>query len=209
MKFVFLALLLFPWVTFAQYDAQKLCNERIKLNGGVRSQFGGKSRRYIPLNIPANTKTIVFSISVSENPNMITPYNLTTQLLGAFSGSNVLSLYDAVSGVSGNPGNGILDFYIMNSGPCVDLFISKSTEQCRTLYSRQNSGGGVFQFDVPNTYSTYYLCFRNPDELNEVWFDVEATAIMKETGSIAQPVNSESQQPSLRRSMYQQHNIKN
>lgn len=168
-------LLLISSPIFAQYSASRLCNEHIKLNGGVRSQFGGISRTYIPLNIPPGTSHLAISITVSPTDN-IDGYALTASLASALSG-NITSIPGLLNSMQGQPGNGIIDMLLYNSSYCAGLFTSKSSELCRALYYRQNSGGGIFQYEVPYP-GTYYLCFRNPSEIDAVYFHVEATAII-------------------------------
>lgn len=159
-----------------QYSATRLCNETIKLNGGVRSQFGGISRTYIPVTVPTGATHIAISITVSPT-QQVNGYALTANLVSVFAAGNVFSIPDMLSSLQGSPGTGIIDLVLYNSGYCVDQFIQKSQNLCNALYWRQNSGGGIFHFEVPYP-GQYYLCFRNPSEMDAVYFHVEATAII-------------------------------
>lgn len=178
MKCIIVAILLLNSImSFAQIDAKQLCNERVKLNGGIRSQFGGMSRTGLYLQLPPNTKYIYLAITISTTNDHINGVGLTTSIASLLGTGNILSISDISQHLQGQPGEGILDFRVYQNKDCAQYFINKVNSNCYSYYSRSNSIGGIYQIPIENPYLPYYLCFRNPSEYNAVYFHIEATAI--------------------------------
>lgn len=177
-QLLFLPLFLFlSLCSIAQYDATGLCNESITLNGGIRSQMGGRSRTYIPIKVPEHCDKVLLSINIADNPYSVDAWGLTTQVLSLLSTYDISSIAELTSGISGNPGTGTIDMIIYTNPKCVEYYLQKASFTCDQYFQRVNSGGGLFTIDIPFPGTTYYLCFRNPSEFNAVYFQVEATAI--------------------------------
>lgn len=182
------ALALFSYCCHAQhFRASQLCNEQIKLNGGIRSQFGGLSRNFIPLHLPEGTTHVAISVTVSQNDEHISGYDLTTNLVSMFATGNVLSAVDAVNTLQGKPGTGVLDIVLFDNEHCAAQYLRKEQLSCNPVYFRLNSVGGIYQCEVDKYSSKYWLCFRNPSEINAVYFKVEATAITPENEATPTP----------------------
>ena len=176
-----ICLLIASFTTSAQYDARQLCNEHMKLNGGIRSQFGGMSRNFIPITIPEGTTHIAVSFNISESEDHIDDFALTSNILSILATGNILSISDVMSNMSGKPGTGIIDFVLFDDPDCVGRYVRKEeTTGCHSSFYRRNSKGGVYTYKLDNpSRRQYWLCLRNPSEYSPVYFQVEATAILK------------------------------
>src|SRR5579872_1790061 len=54
--------------------------QSIELNGGIRSQFGGKSRTTLPIELPQSTLEWYYSFTTSAVPGAATKLQLAAQL---------------------------------------------------------------------------------------------------------------------------------
>lgn len=186
-QLLFLPLYLFlSLCSIAQYDATGLCNESITLNGGIRSQMGGRSRTYIPIKVPEHCNKILISLNINENPYSVNAWGLTTQVLSLLASPGISSITDLVNNISGTNGDSKLDALIYLNESCAKSFVQKVHVKCFNYFERRSTNGGVFQVDIPFPNMTYYLCFRNPESVNAVYFQVEATAIINKEDTIEQ-----------------------
>lgn len=167
--------------SFGQSDTViTLISERhIKLNGGARSQVGGKSRTYIKVDLPQGTKSWYYSYSTYSNQYGTQALNLGIQLMGlvAYGGSysDVASLIEVPAGTATG------DVYLLD-GNNVDDFISKVDNYGGTFTywsegSVFNTKNAVVAID-DLTSGTYYLGLKNPGTWDALDIHIEVVAIV-------------------------------
>lgn len=155
----------------------------IKLNGGGRAAFGGKSRTFIEVDLPKNTLEWYYSYTTSANENEISNLNLAVQLtsmlfpITAILGSSGIT-QQLLSNIKIPTGSHVLDVYLID-GKYLNNFINKTnfyyepsgsvenTTQCTNMIQNHNRG-------------TWYLALRNPSSLYSVNIKIEVVAIVEE-----------------------------
>jgi len=155
----------------------------IKLNGGGRAAFGGKSRTCIEIDLPKNTIEWYYCYTTSANENETSNLNLAVQLtsllfpITAILGSSGIT-QQLLSSIKIPAGSHVLDVYLIG-GQYVNSFLNKTnfnyevggsvenTTQCTNMIQNHNSG-------------TWYLALRNPSSLYAVNIKIEVVAIVEE-----------------------------
>ncbi|GGB65819.1 hypothetical protein GCM10007424_02190 [Flavobacterium suaedae] len=185
-KFLILVLLLLANAVFSQEVIKKSYQiiepRSIYLNGGMRSEFGGKSRTYIKIDLPPNTVEWYYSFSTSTGKSGIKNLNLALQL------SSLLFDYSGItskiaSKVKVPEGSSSLDVYLCDIEN-IDLF-----------YKKVDNNGGIYRYiregTVENTKqavvqindvttNTWYLGLKNPSSFDGVNVSIEVVAITAE-----------------------------
>ena len=151
----------------------------LHLNGGVNSQFGGKSRTYIQIDLPKNTVKWVYSFTTSKgingNQNLRLAAQLSTLLVDFSSiGSSLLSEIEVPDGEAS------IDVYLCDK-PNIDKFIAKS-DLYGSGYSHtmegvvENTKSAAVEIDNI-TSGTVFLGIKNPSSMNGVNISIEVVAI--------------------------------
>ncbi|PZR01580.1 MAG: hypothetical protein DI539_28375, partial [Flavobacterium psychrophilum] len=154
----------------------------IVLNGGARSEFGGKSRTSIKIDLPKGTKEWYYSFTTEPGPSGTQLLNLALQL------SALTINPTGISGLTANDikipeGVSVVDAMVLDA-PNNDLFLSKADLQGkRCLMLAEGSADNTKQAAVKIddvTAGTWFLALKNPSALNAVYVKVEVVAIVEE-----------------------------
>lgn len=154
----------------------------VYLNGGMRSAFGGKSRTYLKIDLPPNTKQWYYSFSTSKGKSGVKNLNLALQLSSLIADPSGITS-QAMSAIDVPQGSGSIDVYLCNREN-IDLFQAKADNNGGT-YSYimegtvENTKQAVVQInDV--TSNTWYLGLKNPSSLDGINISIEVVAITEE-----------------------------
>jgi hypothetical protein len=154
---------------------------QIYLNGGLRSNMGGKSRTYIQINLPRNTVKWYYSFTTSKGQSGNNELKLALQLSSIMldpssTTSSVLSLVKVPTGSS------MVDVYLCNRLN-IDAFLRKVDNSGGSYYynmqgSTTNTKQAVVEIDNI-TSGIWYLGIKNPSSLNAVNVTIEVVAIVE------------------------------
>jgi len=154
----------------------------IELNGGARASFGGKSRTYIKIDLPANTKEWYYSFTTAPGASGTQNLNLGIQLSALLLDPSGITS-SALKSVKVPPGTSSADIYLCDKSN-IDLFANKV----------DNNGGryrSIMEGTVENTsqalvrvddvrQGTWYLGLKNPSSLDGIAIFVEVVAITED-----------------------------
>ena len=161
-------------------ETQQLIENRdIHLNGGMRSQFGGKSRTYIQVDLPENTVKWMYSFSTAKGQNGTQDLNLLTQIGGMIADPSGFTS-DMLSEIKVPEGVATIDVYLCNR-PNIDKFLDKSDLNGDTYYytmegTVENTKAAVVEIDDVIS-GTVFLGLKNPSSMNGVHISIEVVAI--------------------------------
>jgi tetratricopeptide (TPR) repeat protein len=155
----------------------------IYLNGGTRATFGGKSRTYIQIDLPVNTKNWYYSFTTSPGESGTQNLNLLIQLTSMVADPSGITT-SALNNVQVPEGSQSIDVYLCDRKN-IDKFLNKDD-----LYggsytynmegSVENTKQGIIEVD-DITDGTYFLGLKNPSSLDGVNISIEVVAIIEET----------------------------
>ena len=174
--------ILYGQTTQTEQKTRQLIEERnIYLNGGARSQFGGKSRTYIQINLPENTLKWYYSFSTSPGESGTKSLSLLTQLTTLAIGPTGLA--SVLTDVEVPSGSQSIDVYLLDKTN-VDRFIKKEDLNGGTFYyylqgSVENTKHGIIEINEI-TRGTCFLGLKNPSSLNGVNILIEVVAVIEE-----------------------------
>ncbi|WP_324024579.1 tetratricopeptide repeat protein [Maribacter sp. BPC-D8] len=173
-------LLIFIQLGFSQdyeivKETKKLVDTRdIYLNGGTRSQFGGKSRTYIKFDLPPNTVHWYYSFATTKGQSGTANLNLAVQLTGMIADPSGITS-NSLSAINVPEGIATADFYLLDHTN-LQPFINKIDYQHYTEGMAENTKQAVVKVDDIKTGS-WYLGIKNPSSLNGINLIVEIVAI--------------------------------
>ncbi|NMH86918.1 tetratricopeptide repeat protein [Flavivirga algicola] len=182
-KFSTLMLFLLVYSGFTQEvkrESHQIIEPRsIYLNGGMRSNFGGKSRTYLKIDLPPNTVQWYYSFSTSKGKSGVKNLNLALQVSSLFSGSGAITS-TALSSIKVPSGSGSIDVYLCDREN-IDLFYDKADRKGSTFYhimegTVENTKQAVVQINDVKT-NTWYLGLKNPSSLDGINISIEVVAI--------------------------------
>lgn len=171
-------------------ETKKLIDSRdIYLNGGMRAEFGGKSRISIKIDLPPNTVEWYYSFTTTEGENGTANLNLAMQLSRMLVDPSGLSSI-ATSRIKVPEGAAAADIYLLDQRN-MNLFLQKV----------DLNGGAFLQYPegmVQNTKQaivkvddikrgTWYLGLKNPSAMNGININIEVVAITETRKVIAKP----------------------
>lgn len=181
MRTLLTILLLLPFWPVQAQETVELYNTEHKLNGGIRSQFGGVSRIACPLRLPPYTSHILLTISTAQGEG-ISATELAIDAANIAS-NGALSAFTSLSNISykrqrTGQQSGLVDYYIFYDLQCAQLFIDKTDRQCR-WFGMQNITGGTFTLPVKSSpyQQTIWIGIRNPSETTATYCRLEAVAV--------------------------------
>ncbi|MBL4663952.1 MAG: hypothetical protein JKY22_10480 [Flavobacteriaceae bacterium] len=120
-------------------ETHQLIEKReVYLNGGMRSQFGGKSRTYIQVDLPRNTVKWYYSFTTTKGENGSKNLNLALQLSTLLLDSSTI-LSSVLPEIEVPDGVASIDVYLCDRVN-IDKFMDKAD-----LY------GGVYSFTMEGT----------------------------------------------------------
>lgn len=152
------------------------------LNGGFRSNFGGKSRSTYMITLPENTVEWYYIFTTTESDKSSSQnLNLVSQLTGLLDPTGMTSII--ASSILSPSGANVCDIYLMDRNNS-NAFINKDDNNGGQFKyyisgSRENYRNGTVQVkDL--TRGTYYLGFKNPSSTSGIGVKFEAAAIVEE-----------------------------
>ena len=175
-------------------ETKKIIDSRdIYLNGGARSQFGGKSRTYFQVDLPPNTVQWYYSFTTTEGQSGTNNINLAVQLAGMLSDPTGLTS-STLSAIKVPEGVATADVYLLDQNN-MNLFIQKVDA----------NGGSFLQYPegmVENTkqavvkiddikWGTWYLGIKNPSSVNAININFEVVAITENRIKKEKPENQQ------------------
>ncbi|MEM6720407.1 MAG: hypothetical protein AAF611_13865 [Bacteroidota bacterium] len=198
-KYIFFFLLISFQVCFSQeydisYEAQEIVKTRsIYLNGGIRSQFGGKSRTYIKIDLPPNTVKWYYSFSTKKGRSGVKNLNLALQLSAMIIDPSTLTSQLA-SQLQIPSGSSSVDIYLLDRDN-KDIFIKKGDNEGQELYyyeegTVKNTKSAIVEIDDINS-GTLYLGLKNPSSSSGVNISIEVAAVVANKTIIPKSKNQE------------------
>jgi hypothetical protein len=197
------ALLAFLVVTSLQLRSQTTVVElksftvieqrKIELNGGFRSSVGGKSRVFIKIDLPENTKEWYYSFTTTAGESGTANLNLALQLSSMLVDPSGLTA-TALKAVKIPKGTSSADVYLCDRKN-IDLFNVKA-----------DNNGGTFNYYIEGTVTnttealvrvddvkvgTWYLGLKNPATWDAITLFIEVVAIVEEKKIIAKTADQE------------------
>ncbi|MBW2937537.1 hypothetical protein KXJ69_05435 [Aureisphaera sp. CAU 1614] len=183
----FFTLLVFQFCLSQEYETiketKKIIDSRdIYLNGGLRSQFGGKSRTTIKIDLPPNTVEWYYSFTTSQGKKGTANLNLAFQLTGMLADPSGISS-NTLSAIKVPEGDASVDIYLMDHYNN-NLFMRKAdyNGEAFTQYSEgmvENTKQAIVRVDDV-IEGSWYLGIRNPSSLNALNLSLEVVAITEE-----------------------------
>ena len=176
---------------------QLIENRDIYLNGGMRSQFGGKSRIYIQIDLPENTVKWMYSFTTSKGENGTKGLDLVLQVSTLLLDSSTI-VSSLLPEIKVPEGEASIDVYLCDRVN-IDKFMDKAD-----LY------GGEYSFTMEGTVEntkaavvkvddvisgTVFLGLKNPSSMNAVNISIEVVAITET--KIAIPKSKEQEKAEL------------
>ncbi|WP_298426143.1 hypothetical protein [uncultured Kordia sp.] len=184
--FLFITFISFQLSLSQEYDVTYETIEVIKtrsiyLNGGLRSQFGGKSRIYIPIDLPKNTVKWYYSFSTKKGKSGIQNLNLALQLSSMILDPSTLTS-QVTSQLKIPEGSSSVDIYLTDKEN-IDKFIRKEDNDGAVLYYYEegtisNTKSAIVEIDDTNS-GTVYLGLKNPSASSGVNISIEVVAIIE------------------------------
>lgn len=164
-------------------EAQTVIEERhIYLNGGMRSEFGGKSRTYIKFDLPPNTLYWYYSFTTTEGENGGGNLNLAIQLGASLvDPSGIVST--AASSIEVPQGVATADIYLIDQEN-LSSFINKQQFNHYTEGLVQNTKQTVVRVDDIRS-GTWFLGIMNPSTMSGIHLNIEIVAITETSKEIA------------------------
>lgn len=164
------------------YETKQLIETRsIYLNGGLRSQFRGKSRTSIKVDLPPNTVRWYYSFSTKKGKSGIQNLNLALQLSSMVLDPSSLTSQLA-SKIKIPDGVGSIDVYVCNREN-IDKFKKKVDLEGGTFFYDyeshvENTKQATIQID-DITSGTVYLGLKNPSGMTGINISIEVVAIVE------------------------------
>ncbi|WP_440069861.1 tetratricopeptide repeat protein [Tenacibaculum discolor] len=156
-------------------ETKKIVDSRdIYLNGGMRSQFGGKSRTYIKFDLPENTVQWYYSFTTTKGQSGTKNLNLAVQLATMLTSSGYLTS-KTVSAIKVPEGVASADFYLINRNN-LQPFLNKTEFKHYPEGMAENTKQAVVKVDDIKTGS-WYLGIKNPSSMNGIKLNIEIVAI--------------------------------
>ncbi len=172
-------------------ETKKLVDSRdIYLNGGMRSQFGGKSRTYIKIDLPPNTVQWYYSFTTTEGQSGTGNLNLAVQLTGMLADPSGIAS-SAVSAIDVPEGVATADIYLIDQTN-LQPFLNKVGYKHYAEGMAENTKQAVVKVDDIRAGS-WYLGIMNPSSMNGINLNIEIVAITETRSAISK---SDAQQKS-------------
>jgi hypothetical protein len=149
------------------------------LNGGTRAAFGGKSRAAYKIELPKNTVTWYYSVTVTQKENNPGPINLLSQLTRILDQTGVTAV--ATNAILTPTGSGVCDAYLIGNN-YIQSFLAKGEFSYDMNNSRENYRNGTIKIDMkPHYVRDFYIGFKNPSLSQGVTINFSAVALVDET----------------------------
>lgn len=151
------------------------------LNGGIRAEFGGKSRVYYRIDLPPHTVGWVYSFTTSVNPQSRANLKLAAQMTKLIDPTGMTAL--ATEAILAPTGVAKADIYLCDKQN-IELFMQKVDNSGGTYRyfesgSRLNFTHGVVPVkDIRQ--GMYYLGVKNPSSTDGINVSLEVAAVVEE-----------------------------
>jgi len=154
----------------------------VYLNGGMRSAFGGKSRTYLKVDLPPDTKRWYYSFSTSKGKSGVKNLNLALQLSSLLADPSGITS-QALSAIDVPQGSGSIDVVLCDFDN-IKLFQNKVDNDGGTYTyiiegTVENTKQAIVQINDVTT-NTWYLGLKNPSSLDGINISIEVVAITEE-----------------------------
>ncbi|GAB5418442.1 MAG: hypothetical protein Crog4KO_33440 [Crocinitomicaceae bacterium] len=151
------------------------------LNGGARSQVGGKSRTYVPVTLPEGTKYWYYSYSTFADQSGTDALNLAFQITTLLTSGGSSSYSGLASKIKIPHGTGSGDVYLLDREN-IDPFLAKDDLDGGTfdyymqgsVFNTRNATVGIDAI----TEGTVYLGLKNPATWDALHIHIEVVAIV-------------------------------
>jgi len=158
-------------------ETKKIISKRdLYINGGLRSEFGGKSRVYIKLDLPPNTIEWYYAFSTSLGKSGTKNLDLAIQLTGLLNDPTGITS-NIVSEIEIPKGEASADVYLIDTNN-LDPFLKKTSFKYFPEGMVENTKQAVVKIDDIKS-GTWYLGIKNPSSLNAINFSIEVIAIIE------------------------------
>ena len=158
-------------------------NEIFELNGGLRSQFGGKSRTVVPVNnLPANTIGLVYTVQAYKTGENVEKTASLALALSAMMTGNV-ALAKCLQQVNIPSSTQTVDLYLLPSLRDAQLFLSKNTNGFNQYFDYSKLGCTECRVTTEwplNDCSHPYIAIRNPSAMDAIRIVVNVAAVISE-----------------------------
>jgi hypothetical protein len=156
-------------------------NETYELNGGLRSQFGGRSRIALPINIPSNASTIVYTIQAYRKGESVSKNLNFAMALGTYVNTGSMTIASAVSKVEIPSGTTTADAILLGDRNDKDQFLAKNDNNWRSYHDANRLAcvecKSSISFNPYNKPQIIFLGLRNPSSLDPITIVVNVVAI--------------------------------
>lgn len=166
---------------------QPLVNQnRFWVNGGMKASYGGRSRIVIPVELPAGSVGVVYTISTQASEKAPLASSPLVSLLAESNpyAAAAMGAVKLAQALSGSTMESQVDVYLLADANSVSAFQNKLDGQWRTFTAGNREGflGGAVGVDLRRLYSPtmLYLAVRNPQSMSGVMVTVDAVAIVEE-----------------------------
>jgi len=161
---------------------QVMTPQTFYLNGGTKATFGGKSRTWFNISLPANTVEWYYSFTTTKNENSSSTIGLLSQLTRLYDPTGMTAI--ATNAILTPSGAGVCDIYLMDRANS-DKFMEKvdnwgGSYSYKVNGSRENYKNGTVQIkDILS--GNWCLGFKNPSASEGISITFEVVAIVEET----------------------------
>ena len=158
-------------------------NDVYELNGGVRSSMGGRSRIVLPVDIPFNTKMLIYAVT-AKRPGEAIESNFDFALaVGTLLATGNLALSTAASRVEIPAGTQTVEVNLIPTRPESQHFLLKNDNLWRRYPDYSREACQSCQVAIPFSYSLpnpFFIGIKNPSALNPVVVVINVVAIVRE-----------------------------
>jgi tetratricopeptide (TPR) repeat protein len=161
-----------------QKVVQVMTPQTFYLNGGTRATFGGKSRTWFSIDLPANTVEWYYSYTSTKGQNLSSSIGLFSQLTRLVDPTGLSAV--AATSILTPTGAGVCDIYLMDRDNA-DKFSRKVDNFSSDVSgSRENAKNGTVKItDIKS--GSWCLGFKNPSATEGISITFEVAAIVEET----------------------------
>lgn len=152
--------------------------ETFTLNSGGRSIFGGKSRNYIPVQLPPHTVEWYYAVTTTPEQVPAPTINLAEQLIKFLTSSGLMA--SVIGSLMIPRGSGVCDVFLLHSKKDLNTFLAKKGNVTSLMSgTRQNFNQGAVRIN-DDLSGNYFLAMRNPSAFSAVKITIEVSALVRE-----------------------------
>lgn len=141
------------------------------------------NRSYVPVKLPPNTVSFVYSVSSNFVDNTSPTLDLLSELMRRYDPTNGL-LADIIRSLDAPTGTADCSLYLIKDNVSLDKFNDKNGNfQYYPGGSRKNYMGGIVEVDLDEPLTDtalWYLGVENPDDEDDIFVTIEVCALVLE-----------------------------